>query len=94
MNKEVIINGYSIEGIEKLDKDTCCLYFKTFKEGDLLVSIIAEKWIDENKFVFIDNYFEQNGYFIDAEDTTHINEEGKEKCKDFINSWLENVVEI
>ena len=88
MNKEVIIGGYPIEDIEMIDKDTCCLYFKTFEEGDLLVAIVVEKWLDENKFVFMDNYYEQDGYFIGAEDTTHINEDEKEMCKNFINSYL------
>ena len=86
-----MIGNYVVDGIEMLGNDTCALYLEQFNEGDVVVSPIIEKWIDEDKFVFMDNYFDNEGMFIDAEETTHLTDEEKEECKAFINTWLENL---
>ena len=91
MGEKVIIGGYTIDGIEMLDGGTCCLFFEDFNEGDKIVGIVVEKWLDEDSWHFSDNYFEENGYFINAEETTHLSESEKEECKALINSWLEDL---
>ena len=42
----------------------------------------------------MDNYFDNEGMFIDAEETTHLTDEEKEVCKAFIDSWLEDLRDI
>ena len=91
MGDRIVIGDYVVDGIEMLDDNTCCLYFEDFTEGDVIVSPIVEKWIDMDKFIFMDNYFEKYGHFINSEETTHLTDEDKEKCKEFINSWLEDL---
>lgn len=84
----IIIGGYFVDNIEMYDDATCCLYFENFEEGDKLITIIVEKWLDDDSWHFVDNYYALNGYFIDSEDTTHLTEDDKEECKKFINEWL------
>lgn len=91
MGDRIVIGDYVIEGIEMLDDDTCVLYLEDFHEDDIVVSPTIEKWIDEDKFVFMNNYFDDDGNFIDSENTTHLTDEEKEACKVFINSWLEDL---
>lgn len=91
MSEKIVIGGYTIDGIEMLDDVTCCLYFEAFKEGDNMTSIVVEKWLDDDSWHFMDNHFEEYGYFIDAEESTHLSEEEKEECKNFINSWIEDL---
>lgn len=91
MGDRIVIGGYVVNGIEMLDDDTCALYLEEFNEGDVVVSPVIEKWLDEDKFVFMDNYFDNDGMFIDAEETTHLSEKEKEECKEFINSWIEDL---
>lgn len=91
MGDRIVIGDYVVDGIEMLDDNTCCLYFEDFTEGDVIVSPIVEKWIDMDKFIFMDNYFEEYGHFINSEETTHLTDEDKEKCKEFINSWIEDL---
>lgn len=91
MGDRIVIGDYVVDGIEMLDDNTCCLYFEDFTEGDVIVSPIVEKWLDMDKFIFMDNYFEAYGHFINSEETTHLTDEDKEKCKEFINSWLEDL---
>lgn len=90
MGDRIMIGDYVVDGIEMFDDDTCVLYLEEFNEGDVVVSPIIEKWIDMGKFVFTDNYFNNNGGFFNSE-TTHLTDEDKEKCKEFINSWLEDL---
>lgn len=91
MGDRIVIGDYVVDGIEMLDDNTCCLYFEDFTEGDVIVSPIVEKWLDMDKFIFMDNYFEAYGHFINSEETTHLTDEDKEKCKEFINSWIEDL---
>ena len=91
MGDRIVIGDYVVDGIEMLDDDTCVLYLEEFNEGDVVVSPIIEKWIDMDKFVFMDNYFDNDGMFINSEETTHLTDEEKEECKEFINSWLEDL---
>ena len=90
MSNRIVIGNYVVDGIEMLDDDTCALYLEDFNEGDVVVSPVIEKWLDEDKFVFNDNYFDKDGMFIDSEETTHLTNEDKEECKAFINSWIED----
>ena len=46
---------------------------------------------NENSWHFSDNRFALNGFYIDSEDSTHLTNEDKEKCKEFINSWIEDL---
>ena len=94
MGDRIVIGDYVIEGIGMLDDDTCILYLEGFNEGDVVVSPIIEKWIDEDKFVFMDNYFDNDGNFIDSEKTTHLTDEEKKVCKAFIDTWLEDLRDI
>ena len=91
MGDRIVIGDYVVDGIEMLGDDTCVLYLEEFNEGDVVVSPIIEKWIDMDKFVFMDNYFDNDGMFINSEETTHLTDEEKEECKEFINSWLEDL---
>ena len=91
MGERVIIGGYVIDGIEMLDNATCCLYFEDFNEGDELISIVVEKWLDEDSWHFMDNRFALNGYFIHSDETTHLSNSEKEQVKEFMNSWLEDL---
>jgi hypothetical protein len=91
MGDRIVIGNYVVDDIEMLDDDTCVLYLEDFNEDDMVVSLIIEKWIDEDKFVFMDKYFDNEGMFIDEEETTHLTDEEKEECKAFINSWLEDL---
>ena len=92
MGDRVMIGGYTIDGIEMLDDSTCAMYFEEFQEGDVRITIVVEKWIDDNTFHFMDSYCAENGYFIGSEDdTTHLSEDEKEECKRFINEWLESL---
>ena len=91
MGDRNMIGDYCVEGIEMLDDDTCVLYLEDFNEDGMVVSPIIEKWIDEDNFVFMDNYFDNDGNFIDSENTTHLTDEEKEVCKRFIDSWLEDL---
>ena len=91
MGEKIVIGDYVVDGIEMLDDDTCILYLEEFSEGDVVVGPTIEKWLDEDKFVFMDNYFETDGTFINSEETIHLTDEDKEKCKEFIKSWLEDL---
>lgn len=91
MTDRNVIGDYVVEGIEMFAADTCVLYLEGFNEDDVVVSPIIEKWIDMEKFVFTDNYFDNDGNFIGSEKTTHLTDKEKEACKAFINSWLEDL---
>ena len=91
MGDKIIIGGYCVSGIEMLDDSTCAMYFEDFTEGDVIYGIVVEYWLDEDSWHFMDNRFALNGYFIESEDSTHLLEEDKQKCKEFINSWLEDL---
>ena len=91
MGDRIVIGDYVVDGIEMLGDDTCVLYLEEFNEGDVVVSPIIEKWIDMDKFVFMDNYFDNDGMFINSEETTHLTDEEKKECKEFVNSWLEDL---
>ena len=92
MGDKIMIGGYFVDGIEMLDDNTCAMYFEDFTEGDVMYGIVVEYWLDEDSWHFSDNRFALNGYFIDSEDdSTHLTDEDKEKCKEFIKSWLEDL---
>lgn len=91
MGEKVIIGGYVVSDIEMLDKSTCIMYFEIFTEGDVMIGIVVEKWLDDDSWHFNDSYFELNGDFIDSENSTHLLDADKEKCKEFINSWIEDL---
>lgn len=91
MGDRNVIGGYVVDGIEMLDNTTCAMYFDNFTEGDVMYGIVVEYCLDEDSWHFSDNRFALNGYFIDSEDSTHLTDEDKEKCKEFINSWIEDL---
>lgn len=88
---KIVIGGYFVSGIEMLDNDTCAMYFEDFTEGDVMYGMVVEYWLDEDSWHFSDSKFALNGYFIDAEETTHLTEDDKEECKKFINGWLKKL---
>jgi hypothetical protein len=88
MNDKNIIGGYNVSGIEMLDDNTCAMYFENFAEGDKLIGIVVEYWLNDDSWHFSDNRFAINGYYIDSEDTTHLLDVDKQKCKEFIKGWL------
>ena len=91
MKEKIVIGGYVVDGIVMLDDNTCAMYFEDFTEGDVMYGIVVEYWLDEDSWHFLDNRFELNGNFIDSEDSTHLTDEDKQKCKEFIESWLEDL---
>ena len=89
MGERVVIGGYTIDGIQMLDDGiTCYLYFEEFKEGDKVVDIVVEKWLDDDSWHFTDNYFEENGDVVCSEETTHLSDKEKDECKKFIDEWI------
>lgn len=91
MTEKVTIGDYTVDGIEMLDDDTCCLFFEEVEEGNVLVSVVVEYWLDDNTWHFMDNYYEDDGNFINAEETTHLSADDKEECMTFMKSWLEDL---
>ena len=90
MTEVIKFGGYTVDGIEWLDDDTACLYFEDFNEGDKIVSIVVEKWLEDNSWHFMDNYFAENGYFINSEETTHLDENEQKDVMEFLDSWIES----
>ena len=91
MGERIVIGGYVVDGIEMLDDTTCAMYFENFTEGDVMYGIVVEYWLDDDSWHFTDNRFALNGYFIDDEESTHLLEEDKQKCKEFMQSWIEDL---
>ena len=91
MGEKVIIGGYVVSGIEMVDDNTCAMYFEDFTEDVVTISIVVEKWLNDDSWHFNDSYFELNGDFIDSENSTHLLDADKEKCKEFINTWIEDL---
>lgn len=91
MGDRIVIGGYVVDSIEMLDNTICAMYFENFTEGDVMYGIVVEYWLDKNSWHFSDNKFALNGYFIDDGDSTHLTDEEKEECKEFINNWLEDL---
>ena len=91
MTEKVTIGDYTVDGIEMLDDETCCLFFEEVEEGNFLVSVVVEYWLDDNTWHFMDNYYENDGHFISVEETTHLSADDKEECMTFMKSWLEDL---
>ena len=92
MNYKIVIGNYIVSSIEMLDKDTCAMFFKDFTEGNVMYGIVVEYWLDEDSWHFLDNRFTLDGYFIDSEESTHLLEEEKQKCKEIIEKWIVNII--
>lgn len=92
MNYKIVIGNYIVSSIEMLDKDTCAMFFKDFTEGNVMYGIVVEYWLDEDSWHFLDNRFTLDGYFIDSEESTHLLEEEKQKCKEIIERWIVNII--
>ena len=86
------VGSYEVSDISMLDKDTCCLTLTEFEEGGLVVGIVAEKWTDEGSWHFNDNYFDIDGDFVGAEESTHLSEYEKDECKRIIEEWIKGNV--
>ena len=91
MDDKIVIGGYIVSDIMMLDDDTCAMYFKDFAEGNVMYGIVVEYWLDEDSWHFVDNRFALNGYFINSEDSTHLLEEDRQKCKEIIKTWLKDL---
>lgn len=64
------IGRQTVDCVEMLDKGTCILSFKPKKEnesGSKLRVTVAEYWLDENKWIFQDQYFEDDMYVDSCE---------------------------
>ena len=88
MDDKIVICDYIVSCIEMLDEDTCTMYFKKFREGNVMYKMIVEYWLDEDSWHFVDNRFAIDGYFINSEESTHLLEDDKQKCKEIIENWL------
>ncbi len=88
---EIVIGNYIVSSIEMLDEDTCTMYFKKFREGNVMHRLIVEYWLDEDSWHFFDDRFTLDGYFINGEESTHLLEEEKQKCKEIIERRIVNI---
>ena len=91
MNYKIVIGNYIVSSIEMLDKDTCAMFFKDFTEDNIMCGIVVVYWLDEDSWHFLDNRYTLDGYFIDSEESTHLLEEKKQKCKEIIERWIVNI---
>ena len=91
MDDKIVIGGYIVSDIMMLDDDTCAMYFKDFAEGNVMYGIVVEYWLDDDSWHFLDNKFTIDGYFINSEESTHLLEDDKQKCKEIIENWLEDL---
>lgn len=89
MDDKIWIGDYIVSDIMMLDDDTCTMYFKEFTEGNVMYGIVVEYWLDEDSWHFVDNRFAIDGSLINSEESTHLLEEDKQKCKEIIESWLD-----
>ena len=88
---EIVIGNYIVSSIEMLDDDTCAMYFKKFREGNVMYRMNVEYWIDEDSWHFFEDRFTLDGYFINGEESTHLLEEEKQKCKEIIERRIVNI---
>ena len=88
---EIVIGNYIVSSIEMLDEDTCTMYFKEFTEGNVMYRMNVEYWIDEDSWHFFEDRFTLDGYFINGEESTHLLEEEKQKCKEIIERRIVNI---
>ena len=91
MNDKIVIGDYIVSSIEMLDEDTCTMYFKEFREGNVMYGMIVEYWIDEDSWHFFEDSFTLDGDFINGEESTHLLEEEKQKCKEIIKRRIVNI---
>ena len=91
MNDKIVIGKYIVSSIEMLDEDTCTMYFKEFREGNVMYGMIVEYWIDEDSWHFFEDRFTLDGDFINGEESTHLLEEEKQKCKEIIERKIVNI---
>lgn len=91
MNDKIVIGKYIVSSIEMLDEDTCTMYFKEFTEGKVMYRMNVEYWIDEDSWHFFEDRFTLDGYFINGEESTHLLEEEKQKCKEIIERRIVNI---
>ena len=88
---EIVIGNYIVSSIEMLDEDTCTMYFKKFREGNVMYRMIVEYWIDEDRWHFFEDRFTLDGYFINSEESTHLLEDDKQKCTEIIERRIVNI---
>lgn len=88
---EIVIGNYIVSSIEMLDEDTCTMYFKKFREGNVMHRLIVEYWLDEDSWHFFDDRFTLDGDFINSEESTRLLEEDKQKCKEIIERRIVNI---
>lgn len=87
----IIIGDKKVDGVFMLDKDTCVLSFETKQAApDEQVNTIVEYWKDEDTWHFVDEFFDNDGNYTDAEESTRLTDEEKEECKRIINDYIKS----
>ena len=89
MDDKILIGDHIVNDIMMLDDDTCTMYFKEFTEGNVMYGLVVEYWLEEDRWHFVDNRFAIDGALINSDESTHLLEEDKQKCKEIIESWLD-----
>lgn len=87
----VKVGRHTIDLVEMMDKDTCLLSFEPVADGDGLVTTQAEHWLDENKWRFVDNYYDKDGNFTDWTESQRLCGWEIKESKDIINKFLKQV---
>lgn len=84
----VKVGRHTIDLVEMMDKDTCLLSFEPEVYGDGLVITQIERWLDEDKWRFVDNYYDKEGDFTDWAESHRLCELEVKEGKDIINKFL------
>ena len=88
------IGRHTIEGVEMLDNDTCILYFEEeFDKGENNAGVCTqvERWLDEDKWVFQDLWYDSEGMFLDSVESERLCGWEIKKSKEIINEFLKQV---
>ena len=88
------VGTHVVDGVEMLDKDTCILYFEEeYDKGTKNAGVCtqAEYWLDEDKWVFQDCWYDSEGNFLDSLQTERLTDWEKNKCKEIINEFIKQV---
>lgn len=87
----VKIGRNTIDCIEMLDHETCLLSFEPVEDGENLITTQAERWLDENKWKFVDNYYDKDGMFLNSIESQRLCGLEIKQIKDVINEFLKQV---
>lgn len=87
----VKVGRHTVDLVEMIDKDTCLLSFESEVIGNVLVTTQAERWLDEDKWWFEDNYYDKEGNFIDWTECHRLCETEIKESKNIINKFLKQL---